>query len=83
MTIDKNFWGSVIPLIAIAITLAEFLYDHTQPRWHSPWFWAGLLATVGLLVAVQVLRRMTPKKPPPTIGGGTGRTVITPQNLSK
>jgi len=83
MTIDKNFWGSVIPLIAIAITLAEFLYDHTQPRWHSAWFWAGLLATVGLLVAVQVLRRMTPKKPPPPIGGGTGRTVITPQNLSK
>jgi hypothetical protein len=53
---DRKMLATLIPLVAITIALAEFLYDHTEPRWHSPTFWAGLIATVGLLVLVQAMR---------------------------
>ncbi len=48
--------AGLIPLTAVCIALAEYLLDHTEPRWTSPWFWAGLAVTVALLVLVQVLR---------------------------
>jgi hypothetical protein len=54
--LDRKMLATLIPLVAIAIALAEFLYDRTEPRWHSPTFWAGLIATVALLVLVQVMR---------------------------
>ena len=54
--IDRQALASIIPLTAVTIALAEFLFDHTQPRWTSPWFWAGLVVTAGLLVVVQILR---------------------------
>lgn len=55
-----------MPLVAVCIALAEYLLDHTEPRWMSPWFWAGLIATVGLLVLVQVLRFMKSSSGPPS-----------------
>ncbi len=48
----------MIPLAAVCIALAEFLLDHTLPRYQSPWFWISLTSTVALLVLVQVLRFM-------------------------
>lgn len=48
--------AGLIPLAAVAIALAEYLLDHSEPRFASPWFWAALGVTVGLLLAVQVLR---------------------------
>ncbi|HEV3086251.1 MAG TPA: hypothetical protein VGX96_03415 [Candidatus Elarobacter sp.] len=54
--IDRQTLGNVIPLAAIVIALAEYLFDHTSPRYASPWFWAALGATIALLVLVQVLR---------------------------
>jgi hypothetical protein len=65
---DRQTLAGLIPLAAVAIALAEYLLDHTEPRWTSPWFWAALIATVGLLVCVQVLRFMksspaVPSKP--------------------
>jgi hypothetical protein len=57
--------ASLIPLTAICIALAEFLFDHTQPRWAGPWFWAGLIATVVLLIVVQILRFGKSKPVPP------------------
>jgi hypothetical protein len=57
--------ASLIPLTAITIALAEFLFDHTQPRWASPWFWICLIATVVLLVVVQILRFGKSKPVPP------------------
>jgi hypothetical protein len=65
---DRQTLAGLIPLAAVCIALAEYLLDHTQPRWMSPWFWAALVATVGLLVFVQVLRCMksspaAPSKP--------------------
>jgi chromate transport protein ChrA len=54
-TVRQTLAG-LIPLAAIAIALAEYLLDHSQPRWTSPWFWTALIVTVGLLIAVQVLR---------------------------
>lgn len=66
--IDRQALAGLIPLVAVAIALAEYLFDHTQPRWTSPWFWVALGATVGLLVFVQALRfmkssRAVPSKP--------------------
>ncbi len=49
----------------MTIALAEFLFDHTQPRWTSPFFWGGLVATVALLVVVQILRFGKSKPAPP------------------
>jgi hypothetical protein len=58
---DRQSISSIVPLVAVAITLAEFYFDHTQPRYASPWFWTGLGAIVILLVLMQVLRFV--KKP--------------------
>jgi len=63
--IDRQTLGNVVPLAAVAIALTEYLLDHTSPRYASPWFWIALVATVGLLVLVQVLRFTGPRKPPP------------------
>ena len=66
--IGRQTIGNVVPLIAVVIALAEYLLDHTSPRYAGPWFWIALVATVGLLVLVQVLRftgapRTRPAKP--------------------
>ena len=53
---DRQTVGNVVPLAAVVIALAEYLLDHTTPRYASPWFWIALVATIGLLVLVQVLR---------------------------
>jgi len=53
---DRQTLGNLIPLAAVVIALAEYLFDHTSPRYAGPWFWVALIATVGLLVLVQVLR---------------------------
>jgi hypothetical protein len=63
--IDRQTLASLIPLIAITIALAEFLFDHTQPRWAGPWFWVGLISTVALLIVVQILRFGKSKPTPP------------------
>jgi len=63
--IDRQTLAAMIPLTAVTIALAEFLFDHTQPRWTGPWFWLALVATVGLLILVQVLRFGASKAPPP------------------
>ncbi len=62
--IDRQTLGNLVPLAAVVIALAEYLFDHTQPRYASPTFWVALVATVGLLVLVQVLRYGgAPKRP--------------------
>lgn len=53
---DRQTLGNLVPLAAVVIALAEYLLDHTVPRYASPWFWIALVTTVGLLVLVQVLR---------------------------
>ena len=53
---DRQTLGNIVPLAAVAIALAEYLFDRTSPRYAGPWFWIAMLATVGLLVLVQVLR---------------------------
>ena len=63
--IDRQMLASMIPLTAVCIALAEFLFDHTQPRWTGPWFWIGLIATFGLLIVVQILRFGKSKPVPP------------------
>ena len=62
--IDRQTLGNLVPLAAVAIALAEYLFDHTSPRYASPWFWVALIATVGLLLLVQVLRFTGARKPP-------------------
>jgi hypothetical protein len=54
--VTRQTIANVVPLAAVLIALAEYVLDHTTPRYLSPWFWLALCATVGLLVAVQVLR---------------------------
>jgi hypothetical protein len=61
---DRQTLVNAIPLIAIAIALSEYLFDHTVPRYAGPWFWVALIATVGLLVLVQVLRFTGARQPP-------------------
>ena len=61
--IDRQTLGNLVPLLAIVIALAEYVLDHTVPRYASPWFWLALVATVGLLVLVQVLRFTGARKP--------------------
>lgn len=61
--IDRQTLGNIVPLAAVVIALAEYLLDHTYPRYASPWFWIALVATVGLLVLVQVLRFGGASKP--------------------
>ena len=60
---DRQTVGNIVPLAAVVIALAEYLLDHTYPRYASPWFWIALVATVGLLVMVQVLRFGGARKP--------------------
>jgi protein-S-isoprenylcysteine O-methyltransferase Ste14 len=54
--IDRQTLANLVPLVAVAIALAEYLLDHTLPRYASPWFWIALVAIGGLLVLIQVLR---------------------------
>lgn len=54
--IDRQTIANVVPLAAVLIALAEYLFDHTVPRYTSAWFWLALVATVGLLLLVQILR---------------------------
>lgn len=61
---ERQTLANIIPLAAVAIALAEYLLDHTTPRYAGPWFWLALVATVGLLVYVQVLRFGGARKPP-------------------
>ncbi|MGB8265009.1 MAG: hypothetical protein WCE44_01670 [Candidatus Velthaea sp.] len=57
--------AGIIPLAAVCIALADYLFDHTQPRWQSPWFWISLVAMFALLGLVQALRFLkSPAKPP-------------------
>ncbi|HEY0614640.1 MAG TPA: hypothetical protein VGC96_08365 [Candidatus Elarobacter sp.] len=65
---DRQTLGNLVPLAAVVIALAEYLFDHTTPRYAGPWFWIALIVTVGLLLLVQVLRfggarKTTPAKP--------------------
>ena len=60
---DRQTVGNLVPLVAVVIALAEYLLDHTYPRYASPWFWIALVTTVGLLVLVQVLRFGGASKP--------------------
>jgi hypothetical protein len=53
---DRQTLGNLVPLAAVVIALAEYLFDHHVPRYTSPTFWVALVATVGLLLLVQVLR---------------------------
>jgi hypothetical protein len=53
---DRQTLGNLVPLAAVVIALAEYLFDHTTPRYAGPWFWIALIVTVGLLLLVQVLR---------------------------
>lgn len=62
--IDRQTLGNLVPLAAVVIALAEYLFDHTYPRYASPWFWIALVATVGLLVMVQVLRFTAARRTP-------------------
>jgi hypothetical protein len=75
-SIDRQTLASVIPLTAVTIALAEFLFDHTQPRWAGPWFWLGLAATVGLLVGVQILRFGKSKPVPPAKPDYSATTLV-------
>jgi hypothetical protein len=63
--LTRQTLGNIVPLAAVVIALAEYLLDHTTPRYASPCFWIALIATVGLLVLVQVLR-FTGARPPAT-----------------
>jgi hypothetical protein len=54
--IDRQTVANIVPLAAVLIALSEYLLDHTVPRYASPWFWLALVATVGLLILVQILR---------------------------
>ncbi len=60
---DRQTIANVVPLAAVAIALAEYLLDHTYPRYASPWFWIALVATIGLLALVQVLRLTGASRP--------------------
>jgi hypothetical protein len=74
--IDRQTLASLIPLLAITIALAEFLFDHTQPRWAGPWFWAGLISTVVLLIVVQILRFGKSKPVPPAKPDYSATTIV-------
>jgi chromate transport protein ChrA len=63
---DRQTLAGLVPLVAVVIALAEYVFDHTEPRWTSPWFWAALIATIGLLLIVQVLRFMKSSSPAPS-----------------
>lgn len=73
---DRATLASIVPLAAVCISLAEYLLDHTQPRWTSPWFWAALVAVVALLVFVQVLRFMKSSPTAPSKPDYSAATII-------
>ncbi|MEA2786749.1 MAG: hypothetical protein QOF71_2853 [Candidatus Eremiobacteraeota bacterium] len=60
---DRQTLGNLVPLAAVVIALAEYLFDHHVPRYTSPTFWVALVATVALLLLVQVLRFTGARKP--------------------
>jgi hypothetical protein len=60
---DRQTLGNLVPLAAVVIALAEYLFDHHVPRYTSPTFWIALIATVALLLLVQVLRFTGARKP--------------------
>ena len=74
--IDRQLLGNLVPLAAVVIALGEYLFDHTSPRYASPWFWIALVATVGLLVFVQVLRFTGARKTPPAKPDYSATTII-------
>ncbi|MDQ6941030.1 MAG: hypothetical protein M3169_00755 [Candidatus Eremiobacteraeota bacterium] len=61
---DRQTLGNLVPLAAVVIALAEYVFDHHVPRYTSPTFWIALVVTVGLLVLVQVLRFGGARKKP-------------------
>jgi len=62
---DRQTLAGIIPLAAICIALADYLFDPIRPRWQSPWFWVSLVSMIVLLGLVQVLRFLkSPAKPP-------------------
>jgi chromate transport protein ChrA len=73
---DRQTLAGLVPLAAVCIALAEYLLDHTEPRWTSPWFWAALIATVALLVLVQVLRFMKSSPAAPSKPDYSATTII-------
>ena len=58
--------AGVIPLAAVVIALAEYLFDHTSPRYTSVTFWLAMAAITGMLIGLQVLRFGGAHKPPVT-----------------
>jgi hypothetical protein len=74
--IDRQTLASLIPMTAVTIALAEFLFDHTQPRWAGPWFWLGLVTTVVLLITVQILRFGKSKPVPPAKPDFSATTLV-------
>jgi hypothetical protein len=76
LDIERQTLASLIPLTAITIALAEFLFDHKQPRWASPWFWVALVATVALLIIVQILRFGKSKPVPPAKPDYSASTLV-------
>ncbi len=78
---DRQTLAGVVPLLAVCIALAEYLLDHTEPRWMSPWVWAGLITTVALLVFVQVLRFMKSSAPTPSKPDYSATTLIRRKSL--
>jgi hypothetical protein len=74
--IDRQTLASLIPLTAVTIALAEFLFDRTQPRWSGPWFWLGLAGTVVLLITVQILRFGKSKPSPPAKPDYSATTIV-------
>ena len=54
--IDRQTLANLVPLLAVAIALAEYRFDRTVPRYLSPTFWAALLAIVALLVTIRIVR---------------------------
>ena len=68
--------AGLIPLAAVVISLAEYLLDHTSPRYTSPTFWLAIVAVAGLLVAVQVLRFGGARRTPATKPDYSATTLI-------
>ena len=47
---------SIIPLAAIAVFLAEYLLDKTEPRYESPWWWLSMIVLLAAILGSQLLR---------------------------
>ena len=57
--IDRQTLANLVPLIAVLISGSEYFFDHHEPRYTSVTFWIAMIAVVGLLVGVQLLRMST------------------------